>query len=75
MSIQFRIQFTIIAEHHPNGFIGINDAEFEIGTETVLQEIAMVRRYLKTVRTPHLHQSLISSLSGHGMLDFLGQLQ
>lgn len=42
VGIQFRIQFSIIAEHNPNRFISVNYTKFEICTEIVLQEVAMI---------------------------------
>ena len=36
----------------------------------VLRKVSMIGRYLKTVRAPHFHESLVSSLTNNRVLDF-----
>lgn len=71
MRVQPRIELPIIAEHHTNRFIGIDDPEFEIRTKVVLQEIAMVSRHLEAVRASNFHQGLVACLPSYCMPQLL----
>lgn len=46
VSIQFRIEFTVIAEHDADRFVSVYHTKLEIGAKSMLQEIAVVRRDL-----------------------------
>src|SRR5205814_6645044 len=37
VSVECRVKFSVVAEQHADGFIGINDAEFEVRAEGVMR--------------------------------------
>lgn len=42
MSVEFRIKLSIVAEQDPDGFLGINAANFEVCAQCVLHKVAMI---------------------------------
>ena len=75
VGVEFRVKFAVIAEHDSNRLVLINDAELQVSTEAVLQEISVIGRDLKTIRASDFHQCLIARLPREGMFQFLHDLQ
>lgn len=75
VSIQFGVQFPIVAEENANSFLRIDAANLEIGTQSMLDKVAMVRGNLKAVGAPDLHQTLITRLSSNGVGQLLPHLE
>jgi hypothetical protein len=74
VSVQLGVQLPIIAEENTNGLLRIDAANFEIGTESMLYEIAVVRGNLKSVGASNLHQTLVTSLSSDSVSQLLPHL-
>ena len=70
MSVEFRIQFTIITEDDAEGFVGVDGAQFKVCTKGMLQETSIVGRHLQPIGTSDFQESLVPRFSIDGMRQF-----
>lgn len=62
VSIELGIELAIVTEKDAKRLVCVNATDFKIGAKCMLQEVSMVRSYLKTVRTSDFHQCLVPGL-------------
>lgn len=71
VSINLRVQLSVVREHDRKSLILINNTKLDIRrSSTGLQEVSMVSSNLETVGASDLHKGLVSSLSVKGMRQF-----
>lgn len=75
VGVESGIQLPVVTEKNPKRFVRINTADLKIGTKRMMQEVSMIRSYLKTVRASDFHQCLVASLPVNCVRQLLRELQ